>query len=135
MSTAKQPKQPSWIRSSSLHQPPPKSASRKIVDASSGFLYLVSRFGVTGAQTAVADTTVRADQEGAAIYRRKSAFGGWLWHLQTRTCQTRHQCRRRCSHRRISAFINIIEQNKNDMLSVLQTTAQALKTATKNKTA
>ncbi len=30
----------------------------KIVDASSGFLYLVSRFGVTGAQTSVADTTV-----------------------------------------------------------------------------
>jgi tryptophan synthase alpha chain len=31
---------------------------QKIVSASSGFLYLVSRFGVTGAQTAVADTTV-----------------------------------------------------------------------------
>ena len=35
-----------------------KERLRKIVDASSGFLYLVSRFGVTGAQTAVADTTV-----------------------------------------------------------------------------
>jgi tryptophan synthase alpha chain len=30
----------------------------KIVDASSGFLYLVSRFGVTGAQSTVADSTV-----------------------------------------------------------------------------
>jgi tryptophan synthase alpha chain len=31
----------------------------KIVDASSGFLYLVSRFGVTGTQTSVADSTVK----------------------------------------------------------------------------
>jgi tryptophan synthase alpha chain len=31
----------------------------KIVDASSGFLYLVSRFGVTGAQTSVSGSTVQ----------------------------------------------------------------------------
>ncbi len=31
----------------------------KIVDASSGFLYLVSHFGVTGAQTAIEDSTIR----------------------------------------------------------------------------
>ena len=30
----------------------------KIVDASSGFLYLVSHFGVTGAQTAIEDSTI-----------------------------------------------------------------------------
>ena len=31
----------------------------KIVAASSGFLYLVSHFGVTGAQTAIADSTIK----------------------------------------------------------------------------
>ena len=40
-----------------------KERLKKIVDASSGFLYLVSRFGVTGAQTAVADTTVELIQK------------------------------------------------------------------------
>ncbi len=36
-----------------------KQRLAKIVDATSGFLYLVSRFGVTGAQSDVADSTVQ----------------------------------------------------------------------------
>ncbi len=48
-------------------------AARDIVRCSSGFLYLVSHFGVTGAKTAVEDSTIQLGQTGFAIHRRKNS--------------------------------------------------------------
>jgi tryptophan synthase alpha chain len=54
----------------------------KIVDASQGFLYLVSRFGVTGAQSRRRRYNCRIDKKGAASHRRQGSACCGLWHLQ-----------------------------------------------------
>jgi tryptophan synthase alpha chain len=102
----------------------------KIVDASSGFLYLVSRFGVTGAQTSVADSTVQ-------LIKRVQPFTAGKVPLAVGFGISKPEHVERVIGAGAdaaivgSAFINIIKQNKNSMLSELEQTAKALKTATK----
>ena len=48
-----------WTRFSLLHHPLQTNVLSKIVDASSGFLYLGFAFGVTGAKTTVEDSTIQ----------------------------------------------------------------------------
>lgn len=102
----------------------------RIIEASSGFLYLISRFGVTGAQRCVADATVqlinRVHESTAEKIPLAVGFG---------ISKPEHV------HRVIasgadgaivgSAFIHLIEQNRKTMLAELQATAEALKFATK----
>ena len=45
----------------------------KIVDASSGFLYLVSRYGVTGAKTTVEDSTVQLIKRVSTLHRMEKS--------------------------------------------------------------
>jgi tryptophan synthase alpha chain len=107
-----------------------KERLTKIVDASSGFLYLVSRYGVTGAKTAVEDSTVQ-------LIRRVQPFTEGKIPLAVGFgISTPAHVQRIISAGADaaivgSAFINIIQQNNITMLKQLQTTAQALKTATK----
>jgi tryptophan synthase alpha chain len=105
----------------------------KIVDASSGFLYLVSRFGVTGAQTAVADTTVQ-------LIKKVQPFTACKVPLAVGFGISKPEHVKRVIKAGAdgaivgSAFINIIQKNNQNnlaMLKKLQTTAQELKTATK----
>ncbi len=111
-----------------------KERLTKIVAASSGFLYLISRYGVTGAKTSVEDSTVqlikRVQPFTAAKIPLAVGFGiSKPEHVQ--------QVIKAGADAAIvgSAFINIIQnnaQNQNTMLKELQTTATALKTATKS---
>jgi len=104
----------------------------KIVDASSGFLYLVSRFGVTGAQSAIENSTVqlikRVEPFTAGKIPLAVGFGiSTPQHVKTVI--------RAGADAAIvgSAFINII-QNSNDeatMLKELEAVARGLKSATK----
>jgi tryptophan synthase alpha chain len=111
-----------------------KERLSKIVEASSGFLYLVSCFGVTGAQSDVANSTLqlikRVGQDTAGKIPLAVGFG---------ISKPEHVKRVIGAGADAaivgSAFINIIEKNQKGMLKELQETAQALKAATKNKTA
>ncbi len=102
----------------------------KIVDASSGFLYLVSRFGVTGAQSAVADTTVE-------LIKKVQPFTAGKVPLAVGFGISKPEHVKRVIDAGAdaaivgSAFINIIEKNTKDMLEELEQTAAALKAATK----
>ena len=102
----------------------------KIVDASSGFLYLVSRFGVTGAQSAVADTTVE-------LVKKVQPFTAGKVPLAVGFGISKPEHVKRVIDAGAdaaivgSAFINIIEKNTKDMLEELEKTAAALKAATK----
>ena len=105
----------------------------KIVAASSGFLYLVSHYGVTGALTAVDDSTV-------ALIRRVKPFTAGKVPLAVgfgiSTPQHVRQVVEAGADAAIvgSAFINLIVKNQNDsatMLKELQETAKELKAATK----
>jgi tryptophan synthase alpha chain len=101
----------------------------KIVDASSGFLYLVSRFGVTGAQCDVADSTVQ-------LIKRIQPFTAGKIPLAVGFGISKPEHVKRVIGAGAdaaivgSAFINIIQKNSPNMLKELQTTTQALKTAT-----
>ena len=105
----------------------------KIVDASSGFLYLVSRFGVTGAQTSVADSTVqlikRVQQVTAGKIPLAVGFGiSKPEHVKTVIGAGADAAIVG------SAFINIIEKYKGNFEAAfkdLQATALELKKATK----
>ncbi len=105
----------------------------KIVNASSGFLYLVSHFGVTGAKTTVEDSTVQLIKRVKPFTEGKVPLA-----VGFGISKPEHV------HRVIvagadaaivgSAFINITQKtskNTTTMLKQLQATAQALKTATK----
>ena len=107
-----------------------KERLSKIVDASMGFLYLVSRFGVTGAQSKVEDSTVqlikRIQQAIAGKIPLAVGFGiSKPEHVKTIIAAGADAAIVG------SAFINIIEKNESNMLSKLKTTAQELKQATK----
>jgi tryptophan synthase alpha chain len=105
----------------------------KIVAASSGFLYLVSHFGVTGAQTAIEDSTITLVKRVLPFTKGKIALA-----VGFGVSKPEHV-------KRIigagadgvivgSAFINIIQKNQDNveaMLRQLQATASALKAATK----
>ena len=111
-----------------------KERLEKIVDASSGFLYLVSRFGVTGAQTSVADSTVqlikRVQQTTAGRIPLAVGFGiSKPEHVKTVIAAGADAAIVG------SAFINIIEKHRANMLSNLEASARALKQAAKTKNA
>ena len=102
----------------------------KIIECSSGFLYLVSHYGVTGTKTTVEDSTVqlikRVLQFTAGKIPLAVGFG---------ISKPEHVQRIIAAGADAaivgSAFINIIQKNSPNMLKHLQTTAQELKTATK----
>jgi tryptophan synthase alpha chain len=105
----------------------------KIVDASSGFLYLVSRFGVTGAQTSVEDSTVQ-------LIKRVSGFTAGKVPLAvgfgiSKPAHVAQVVAAGADAAIVgSAFINIIAKNQNGtaaMLDELTETAKKLKAATK----
>jgi tryptophan synthase alpha chain len=102
----------------------------KIVDSSSGFLYLVSHFGVTGAKTTVDDSTVQ-------LIKRVSPFTSGKIPLAVGFGISKPEHVERIiaagAEAAIvgSAFINIIQKNADTMLNKLQASAQELKTATK----
>jgi tryptophan synthase alpha chain len=107
-----------------------KERLTKIVDASSGFLYLVSRFGVTGAQTSVADTTVELIKkvQPATAGKVPLAVGFGI----SKPEHVKRVIDAGADAAIVgSAFINIIEKNKTGMLKDLEETAAALKAATK----
>jgi tryptophan synthase alpha chain len=104
----------------------------KIVDASSGFLYLVSHFGVTGAKTAVEDSTVQLIKRVKPFTNRKIplAVGFGISKPEHVQCIIAAGADAAIVG---SAFINITQKNaKNSttMLGKLQATAKALKSAT-----
>ncbi|MCW3998793.1 MAG: tryptophan synthase subunit alpha [Candidatus Bathyarchaeota archaeon] len=102
----------------------------RIVDASSGFLYLVSRFGVTGAQSSMADSTVQ-------LIRRVQPYTEGKVPLAVGFGISKPEHVQRVIGAGAdavivgSAFINIIAQNQPDMLSQLHAAGSALKTAAK----
>jgi tryptophan synthase alpha chain len=111
-----------------------KERLEKIVEASSGFLYLVSRFGVTGAQTSVADSTVqlikRVQQTTASRIPLAVGFGiSKPEHVKTVIAAGADAAIVG------SAFINIIEKHGANMLSDLEASARVLKQAAKTKNA
>jgi tryptophan synthase alpha chain len=102
----------------------------KIVDSSSGFLYLVSHYGVTGAKATVEESTVK-------LIKRIQPFTAGKIPLAVGfgISQPEHVERVIAAGADAaivgSAFINIIQNNSATVLKELQTTAKALKTATK----
>ncbi len=109
-----------------------KERLTKIVDASSGFLYLVSRYGVSGAQTTVEDATVQ-------LVKRVKPFTAGKVPLAVGFGISKPEHVKRIVAAGAdaaivgSAFINIINnnvQNKKAMLAELQITAEVLKSAT-----
>ncbi len=102
----------------------------KIVDSSSGFLYIVSRFGVTGAQSTVEASTVQ-------LIKRIQPFTAGKIPLAVGFGISKPQHVKQVVAAGAdaaivgSAFINIIQKNLPTMLKELQTTAEALKSATK----
>jgi tryptophan synthase alpha chain len=111
-----------------------KERLTKIVGASSGFLYLVSRYGVTGAQTTVEDATVQ-------LIKRIQPFTAGKVPLAVGFGISKPEHVKRIIAAGADAaivgstFINIIQnraQNQKAMLAELQTTASALKSATKD---
>ena len=104
----------------------------KIVDASSGFLYLVSRFGVTGAQTAMADTTVELIKRVQPITAGKVPLAVGFGISRPEHVQRVISAGADAAIVG-SAFINVITENqgKTDlMLKELEATAHSLKAAT-----
>ncbi len=104
----------------------------KIVDASSGFLYLVSHFGVTGAKTTVEDSTVQ-------LIKRVQPFTAGKIPLAVGFGISKPEHVQRVIAAGAdaaivgSAFINIITENQGNedlMLKGLKTTASSLKAAT-----
>ncbi len=105
----------------------------KIVDASSGFLYLVSRFGVTGAQSNVAESTVQ-------LIRRVQPYTVGKLPLAVGFGISKPEHVRRVIEAGAdaaivgSAFINITQKhhgNTEAMLKDLKATVSVLKAATK----
>lgn len=107
-----------------------KERLRRVVDASSGFLYLVSRFGVTGAQTDVAETTVE-------LIRKVQPFTAGKVPLAVGfgISKPEHVARVISAGADAaivgSAFINIVAGNRKTLLSELEEAAATLKAATK----
>lgn len=107
-----------------------KERLTKIVDTSSGFLYLVSRFGVTGAQSAIADTTVELVKKVQPFTAGKVPLAVGFGISKPEHVKSVINAGANAAIVG-SAFINIIEKNNKDMLEELEKTAAALKSATK----
>ena len=106
----------------------------KIIQCSSGFLYLVSHFGVTGAQAAVEDSTIE-------LVKRVLPFTSGKIPLAVGFGVSKPEHVRRIITAGAdgvivgSAFINLIkshQENNDVLLKELQATASELKKATKN---
>ena len=104
----------------------------KIVECSSGFLYLVSHYGVTGAKTTIEDSTVQ-------LIRRVQPFTAGKIPLAVGFGISKPEHVERIIAAGAdaaivgSAFINIIAKNQGDenlMLKELKATAHSLKAAT-----
>jgi tryptophan synthase alpha chain len=102
----------------------------KIVDSSSGFLYLVSHFGVTGAKTTIEESTVKLIKRVLPFTAGKIPLAVGFGISKPQHVQTVIQAGADAAIVG-SAFINIIQKNADKMLNKLQATAQELKTATK----
>jgi tryptophan synthase alpha chain len=106
----------------------------KIVGSSSGFLYLVSHYGVTGTKTTVEDSTVQLIKHVLPFTAGKIPLA-----VGFGISKPEHVKRVIAAGADAaivgSAFISIIQKNSQNipaMLKQLQATAQELKTATKN---
>ena len=106
----------------------------KIVDVSSGFLYLVSHFGVTGAQTAIEDSTIQ-------LVKRVLPFTAGKIPLAVGFGVSKPEHVKRIIGAGAdgvivgSAFINIIQKHQDNaevMLRELQATAKAIEGCRKN---
>jgi len=107
----------------------------KIVSASSGFLYLVSRFGVTGAKSAVENSTVKLIERVSPFTAGRISLAVGFGISKPEHVQTVIDAGADAAIVG-SAFINIIQENSNnptDMLRELEAAAKTLKSATKNK--
>jgi tryptophan synthase alpha chain len=105
----------------------------KIVDASSGFLYLVSRFGVTGTKKTVEDSTVKLIQRVRPVTKGRVPLA-----VGFGISKPEHVNRIISAGADAaivgSAFINIIQKCQNEapiMLKELEAAASELKAATK----
>jgi tryptophan synthase alpha chain len=112
-----------------------KERLARIVDASSGFLYLVSRFGVTGAESKLADSTIQ-------LIKRVQPFTAGKVSLAVGFGISQPEHVQRVVNAGAdgaivgSAFINIVQKNSGNtdvMLSELKAVAKALKAATRIK--
>ncbi len=104
----------------------------KIVDASSGFLYLVSRFGVTGAQSAIENSTVQLIKRVEPFTAGKIPLAVGFGISKPEHVKTVIGAGADAAIVG-SAFINIIQNSRDDatMLKELQAAALGLKSATK----
>lgn len=103
----------------------------KIVDASAGFLYLVSRFGVTGSQSKVEDSTVQLIKRVHQVTARKIPLAVGFGISKPEHVRTVIAAGADAAIVG-SAFINIIERKGGKMLRDLEATARELKAATRN---
>jgi tryptophan synthase alpha chain len=106
----------------------------KIVNASSGFLYLVSRFGVTGAKSSVENSTLQLIKRVCPFTAGKIPLAVGFGISQPEHVQSVINAGADAAIVG-SAFISIIKKNSNNtgtMLSELTATAKALKAATKS---
>ena len=101
----------------------------KIVKASSGFLYLVSHYGVTGTKTTVESSTIQLIKRVLPFTAGKIPLAVGFGISKPEHIK---QVIAAGADAAIvgSAFINIIQKNSLTMLKELQTVAQALKAAT-----
>jgi tryptophan synthase alpha chain len=108
-----------------------KERLTKIIDATSGFLYLVSHFGVTGTKSTIDHSTLSLIQRIKPYTTKKVPLAVGFGISQPEHVQ---KILKAGADAVIvgSAFINIIQKNTNpsDMLNELEATAKALKTAT-----
>jgi tryptophan synthase alpha chain len=103
----------------------------KIVNASSGFLYLVSHYGVTGTKKTVDDSTIKLIKRVLPFTTGKIPLAVGFGISKPEHIQ--HIIASGADGAIVgSAFINIIQQNKSTMIQELQANAQTLKTATKD---
>jgi tryptophan synthase alpha chain len=105
----------------------------RIVDASGGFLYLVSRYGVTGEKTSLADSTVQLIQRVSQVTTGKVALAvGFGISKPEHVAQVIGAGADGAIVG--STFVNLIQKystNPKGTLEELQTTTHALKAATK----
>ncbi len=108
---------------------------RKIVECTSGFLYVVSHFGVTGAREALEDSTVQ-------LVKRVLPFTSGRVPLAVGFGVSKPEHAKRIIQSGAdgvivgSAFVNIVQKHQRDvgrMLEELEATARKLKEATKRE--
>ena len=105
----------------------------RIIESTSGFLYLVSHFGVTGAKTTVENSTVKLIKKVLPFTAGKIPLAVGFGISKPAHIQQIIQAGAEAAIVG-SAFINIIQKNSKNtqaMLKELKTTAQALKAATR----